>query len=293
VTDPNSQTFSPGASTATPAPGGRPDGPSGSAALSPFVPARLRRQVWLDSVARWAPLVLVILLIFGAPLEANRHDALWTSLPMVLILAAWAWGSTVNARVARALPQITAQLDGDPAAAEAGLGEAIRRWPLQQSLRLLLYHRLAILRHRQQRFAETAAICQTVLSFRLGPAGGVRGHLLLMLIESRLRCGDIHGAGQSLAELDQQPLSLAETLQRSALEVRWYVASGQPQAALQDLERRVQLAELMPPVQGGALHALLGAAAQSAGRPRTAAWLRQRADLLCTPEQLRDAQMGT
>jgi predicted component of type VI protein secretion system len=62
--------------------------------------------------------------------------------------------------------------------------------------------------------------------------------------------------------------------------------SGQDAQALSNLEQKVQAAELMPVVQCGGLHFMLAVAAERRGETELAAWLRQRAQLFCTPQEL-------
>ena len=76
------------------------------------------------------------------------------TLLMVGVMALWFWAGAATARVAQVLAQITAQIPDDPATAESALAQALRRRPLQRGLRLLLYHRLTLLRHRQGRYPE-------------------------------------------------------------------------------------------------------------------------------------------
>ena len=95
------------------------------------------------------------------------------------------------------------------------------RWLL-----LTVYHRLTVLRLRQPRFDELAAICQVVLAQPLGPARESRPHLLLMLTESRLECGDLVGAYFALLELHRMPLNLVESLRPLAIQTRYKVTSG-------------------------------------------------------------------
>ena len=247
-------------------------------------PGSLRRQIMLDNAIRAvALLALVAALALGSAWDGVSSNLM--TIITVLVAAGWLAMSTISAKAWRQIPHITQLLDQDPAAAQEEIAAALRRFPLQRSVRLLLFHRLAVLCYRQRRFAETAAICQAVLTHRLGSARAVRGHLLLMLAEARLETGDMHGAYAALLELHRGRLSLAESLQRLALQTRYEVACGYHMSALENLPRKVQLIELMPGPQCGLMHDLLAIAATHARQDTLAAWLRSRAELLCTPEQ--------
>jgi len=85
-------------------------------------------------------------------------------------------------------------------------------------------------------------------------------------------------------------LGLIDSLQRLSLQTQYEVAIGADAAALGGLRQKVELSELMPAAQCGAMHALLAIASQRRGQHEVAQWLRRRAELLCTAEQL--AGMG-
>ena len=231
--------------------------------------------------------------LVGAAVAASFIVAVWLHeqhavlavLPVAVLLAAWLGLNLLSAGVSRELPMIAAMTEHDPRAAERRLAQLMRRPGLLGWVRLMLYHRLAVLRHRQHAFDESAAICAAVLTRRLGPARGARPHLLLMLVEASLERGDHTSAYAALSELGQRKLSLAETVQRLALLTRYCLAIGQPEHALVDLPRRVELAELLPPSPCGAMHAMLGRAAELAGHDAWARWLWARAGLLCRPAQ--------
>jgi hypothetical protein len=254
---------------------------------APFAPVALTRQLSLDAVIRWSGIALIAAVL----LSANWIDRVVApnASYVITILAAVGWVAlnTTNTRVFRQLPHLTAMLDHDLGAAEALLAESLDRRPLQRSVRLLLYHRLAVLRHRQRRFAEAAGIAASVLSRRLGRAEPVRANLLLIVAESALECGDLPRAAVALESMGRRPLSLIESVQRLALQTRYDVAAGRDAESLAELERKLPLIELMPAPQCGAVHALLAQAATRTGRIDLADWLRRRAELLATAEQLK------
>lgn len=288
-----------------------------------FNPETMRRQLLIDAASRWAVgglVVMYVFYIFSDTLPTGSDSGASTLIAMALIGVWFTLSISVN-RAAKLLPQITAQIEPDPAEAESLLAQALARRALPPTLRLLLYHRLAMLRRRQGRHAETAAICQAVLSQRMNPpratdaypshadppsgkqgtgrgqaAGGllgrprvggpVRAHLLLLLAEARLECRDALGTYLSLQQLHRCRLTLADLLQLLLVQTRYEIATGHTAAALRQVHRKTQLAEIMPPAQGGAIHALLAVAADRAGKPGLAQWLQCRADLLCAPGQL-------
>jgi len=260
---------------------------SSAATVRPFDARVLRRQLIWDSSARWAAAMLMGLGLLTAML-AEEWSA-WAAGGLILaMLLLWMQLGAISVRVWHQLQQLTPLLSPEPAYAEARLAGLMKRGPLHRPVRLLLYHRLATLRYRQQRFAETGAICQVLLTHSLGPAERIRGHLLLMLVETHLTQNDPYGAYYGLVELHRMRLTLVETVQRMALQTRYEIAVGYHGLALEGIERKIELAELMPPPQCGAVHAMFAIAATRCHRTALADWLRQRAELICGAEKLEE-----
>ncbi|NJL30634.1 MAG: hypothetical protein HC898_02805 [Phycisphaerales bacterium] len=251
-------------------------------------------------------LVLLVLLILGGSILPLSGIPMGGPLLLVALLGGWMWMTFNSNRAGQMLLQATFALTVNLADTESILAQALSRWPMQRSIRLLLYHRLASLRHRQGRFAEAATISRCLLQYNLAAfdrsspgamallqpqdrrhvLGPVQAHLLLLLAESSLQVGDLHSAHAALWQLHQGRLGVQETLQRLAIQTRYELMAGQHHAAVQLLARKVQWAELMPAAQSGAVHAMLAQAAQQVGMHQAASWLWERANLLCTPQQL-------
>lgn len=259
--------------------------------LPPFRAARLMRELRVDAAMRWSLVVVaalgfIVLLSFGAGATTAAVIALGLAVAVWLVL------NFASARVSRDLPRLGAMIEAEPALAEDQLARHLRTRPLLTWVRLMLYYRLAGLRHRQHRHAESLAICVALLPHRLGPAKEARAHLLLMLIEAALERRDLVSAYHALLEVQRIRLSLVEALQRLALQVRYEVLCGYHERALWRTTEKVQLAELMSAVQCGAVHACLAAAATQTRQEKLAHWLWQRAELLCTTEQLDTLRAG-
>ncbi len=276
-----------------------PPGPGAPASLLlPIDPAEFHRQVaWGVGYQRIALglTVAAIAVVLMLPLLLPDQDAqrLPALLAVLVVPAVWVPLSMTTTRVARALPMIGAALAGRPAEAERMIREQLARKPVMRWARLLVYHRLATLRHHQRRFDESATICQLVLQQPLaGPAASARPHLLLMLAEAQLCRDDLPGAYRALDALHRTRLSLADAIQRLALQTRYALKAGDYDHALAHGRRKVELAELMPAPQCGAVHAMLATAAHKAGRPELATWLWERAELLCPPQLMLELRRG-
>jgi len=286
--------------------------PSGGCAA--FETGCLNRELTVDSAIRWGLIGAVIASFVVEWLGPQDYSGLW-SFMVIATMAAWIGLNLASARVAQRIPYVTALIEHDPEEADRQIASLLKKKPLQRVTRLLLYHRLAIVRQLQGRLAETAAICEGVLAHhpptvavavlespsekkapgQSGDIGGgkpvsgtaqVRAHLLLMAIESRMECGDPAGAYWGLIALHGCSLNLVEILQLLALQTRYEVTVGHYAAAVERVERKIELAELMPTGPCGALHGLLAAAAGEVCRYPLADWLGKRSKLMCTDEHL-------
>lgn len=257
------------------------------AALPPFTPAVLERQVQWDTVLRRAAITLIVVLLIASSL-LDSQSRLLGSVAILAAIGVWMAMSMTSALVLREVPRITALVEHDAPFAEAALAEALRRRPLQPTVRLSLYHRLAMLRHRQRRFAETQAICSTILSQDPRGYHPFEPSLLLIYADAALECGNLHGAYTALARLHALNLGMIESLQRLAMQTRYEIVSGHDAHALAGIDRKIKLIELMPQPTCGILHAMLAAAAKRTGRAELAHWFHQRAQLLCTPAELQN-----
>lgn len=274
-------------------------GPTNSAAPGPGVspaaiaaalePRRVGQLLLIDSVASvlvWIGFALVIL-------QGWAGNELAPTLWLTIVTAALALVVVTDyfTRAAwQQLPMITLMVAQDPRAAEERLGALLRRAPMRRSIRVLLCHRLALLRYRQRRFAEVAGVCQAVLARPLGQARQIRSDLLLMLVDAQLQRGDLAGAYAGLASLNAVELNFPEELQREAMETRYAVASGHDDAALHDIQKKVAHAELLPVTQAAAIHLVLAVAARRRGKAALADWLEARGQLLGGP--MREPGLG-
>ena len=259
--------------------------------VPPFHASQLERALALDALLRWS-VVLVVALGLGVAIYLGLGGATAAVLSVVLVMGGWLLLNVSSARVSRELPELAAMIDSDPDAAEDQLARLLRVRPLLSWVRLMLYHRLAGLRHRQQRFDESLRISAAVLHHPLGPAREARPHLLLMLSEAAIEQRDLFSAYHALHQLYLTRLSLTEALQRLALQMRYEVMCGYHGHALYRSGQKIQLAELMPAAQCGAVHAILAEAASQTDQSPLAQWLWQRAELLCTPDQLSELRGG-
>ena len=259
--------------------------------LPAFRPQRLRYDRAIDQLLGWGAIIVLLGVLMVSSLWTA--DAGTPSLAIfVLVVIGVFMLNLLSVRTTQEMAEITALIEAVPDVAEHRLTLAMRRRPLQNHVRTTLYHRAALLRHRQQRFDEAAAICTALLAQPLGRAASLRGNLLLTLCHAQLEQQDLSGAYDSIAQLHQASLSLFEQLGLLSLQTRYEVTAGLYDTALQDVASKIERAELMPAPLCGAMHAMLATAAEHAGDEPLASWLSRRAELLLTPEQLDDARAG-
>jgi len=265
--------------------------PAPSKTVPLFRARRLRWQIGLDRVLRLGVAIGVLILLIWVT-EWAGGSALAIALAVALAIGAWMLINGISARTSTELPRLTAMIDDDPAQAEEALAYHLGRRPLLRWVRLLLYHRLAMLRHRQGRYAEAATICHHVLNYKLGPGEGARPHLLLLLAEAQIDRNDAAGAYPAIAALHQSSLNLVESMQRLALQTRYELLAGFPRRALWHCRAKLLLAELMPAEHNSAVHAMLATAADRAGRRELSHWLWQRLDLLADEQHRQQFREG-
>ena len=270
--------------------GGSLKPPGAELGLPAFVPATLHRQLLVDSVIWWI-FTFALLAALGLSLAVvDQQESFGMLVCFVLFGGAWVLFNLTNARVAQQLPQITQLVESGGREAESLIRNVTLRRPLHRGVRLLVYHRMAMLRYRQRRFAEVVVICRSVLSCTLGPARQVKAYLLILMAEAGLECRDWYGAWAALVELHRCRLSLAEALRLLALQTRYQVQFGDDHPALYGIEHKMLMADLMSAEQCGATNAFLSIAAWRLNQPDLSRRLWERAHLLCTPRQLEEVK---
>jgi len=260
-----------------------------------FDPERFQRQIAASDLARRYLLGLFIIGYLGTLIGQLAATMIPFGL-MTAAVAGWLIATYISARTAR-LVQHAAQLTSAHAPApqtESALGEALSRFTLYRTVRILVYHHLAVLRHRQGRFEESSAICSALLSLDdTGMARSLRSTLLMIFAEDRLQLGDLAGAHAAIVNLYNQKLPLVESLQHLMLQMRYEAACGYDDHLLWNLRKKVELLELMPPPACAMCHRLLADAAERRGTKELADHLRRRADLLADPDEAVEMAIDT
>jgi hypothetical protein len=248
--------------------------------------SRLRRDLTVSSLLKGIMLAAAVacLLLEATPLPRTGIGA---SVILVLIGGLWMLLSAYSfkgSRLAAASPSLIAS--GDFEQAEHQIDEALRSFSLFRAVKLRSFHHLALLRHAQKRWGEAAILAQALLTQRLGALAGLSRSARLILAESLLEVGDVHGAYHALRDLSSEHLALGESLALSLVQLDYCAKIGAWSEMLQQIEQRIPLIDLMAAGASAKSQALLALAARKLGKTQWEVWLRRRAEMLSDVNQL-------
>lgn len=203
------------------------------------------------------------------------------------IAGLWVWLSFNSARSSRTAAESPSLIAaGQFEEAERNIEQTVRTFSLFRPVKLQALHHLALLRHAQRRWQESAALARALLRQRLGALQPISRPTLLLLADSLLEMNDVRGAYDAIARLYRERLSLPEVLNLLAIQLDYSTRIAAWPSMLDNVMEKVQLAELMPPVVAARSQAALALAAQKVGRADLANWLRARVELLTDVKQM-------
>jgi hypothetical protein len=226
--------------------------------------SKFRRDLTIAALLRAALLTVAVTSLVAQPLFGFHQD--WMPV-LILVGGLWlllSYRSVQGSRIAADSPSLIASGEFDRA--ESHIDSALNSFSLFRAGKLLNLHHLAVLRHAQNRWRESALLCQALLSQKLGNMQPMARTSLLMLADSQIQLGE------------------ALTLQLLQLDYSWRI--GAWESMLQGVGGKVQMSELMPPMNAARSQALLAVAAYKLNRTDLANWLRRRAELLADPRDI-------
>jgi hypothetical protein len=246
--------------------------------------SKFRRDLTIAALLRAALLTVAVTSLVAQPLFGFHQD--WMPV-LILVGGLWlllSYRSVQGSRIAADSPSLIASGEFDRA--ESHIDSALNSFSLFRAGKLLNLHHLAVLRHAQNRWRESALLCQALLSQKLGNMQPMARTSLLMLADSQIQLGDLRGAFGAMNRLFHYRLTLGEalTLQLLQLDYSWRI--GAWESMLQGVGGKVQMSELMPPMNAARSQALLAVAAYKLNRTDLANWLRRRAELLADPRDI-------
>jgi hypothetical protein len=241
---------------------------------------RVRRDLTLSTLLKAALGVAVIGCLLIGPDIVRLFGLLG-------IGSLWFWLSVSSARGSRDAAESPLLIaSGQFEEAEKNIEQTVRRFSLFRAVKLQSLHHLAILRHAQRRWQDSAALARALLGQRLGPLQPISRSTRLLLADSLLEMNDLRGTFEAIAMLAREPLSLAELLNLMAIQIDYSSRVGAWQWMMQGAMSKVQLLELLPAAASARAQALLALAARRIGRSDFCDWLRARAQLLAEIERL-------
>jgi len=247
---------------------------------------RVRRDLTLGTLLKFALSAAVI----GCMLVGS-DNLRFASL--VAVGALWFWLSLTSARgsrVAAESPQLIAA--GEFEAAEKNIENTVRTFSLFRAVKLQALHHLAILRHAQRRWQDSADLSRALLGQRLGPLQPISKSTRLLLADSLLEMNDLRGTYDAIAGLYREQLSLAELLNLMLVQMDYSARIGAWPSMMDNFMAKVQLAELLPAGSSARAQALMALAARRVGRTDVGDWLAARAALLAdTPKLVAERPM--
>src|SRR3954452_6130853 len=168
--------------------------------------SRVRRDLTLGWLLR-AVFLAAVVASFALPLLGASFEP---AFGLAIVAVAWLVLNTQGvrgARLAAASPSLISS--GRFEEAERQIDEVLRGFSISKTPKLLSLHHLAVLRHAQRRWQESAVLCRTLLVQNLGPSlTGIERPARLILADSLLELGDARGAQEALSALNPRDLSL-------------------------------------------------------------------------------------
>jgi hypothetical protein len=245
---------------------------------------RLRRDLTVGTLVKAALTAAAVASLVVLPVVAPQAHPGVALLAVAVTWMVLGYNSAKSARLSSDAPALIAAGRYDEAEQQIDL--SLRAFSLFRAAKLQVLHHLALLRHAQKRYRDSAALARAILAQRGAAASPLSKPTRLLLADAMLETDDVRGAYDALAGLYGQRLSLAEVLNLLAAQLDYESRIGAWGRMMHEAMTKVQLAELMPAAAAARTQALLAVAAREVGRHDFADWLRSRAELLADPSAL-------
>ena len=177
---------------------------------------RFRRDLTIAALLRTLLLAAAAACVLAGPVF-GRDEGMIVLMVVGGIWVLLSYHSMQGTRIAADSPSLIAAGEFDRA--ESHIDLAVRSFSLFRTAKLLNLHHLALLRHAQHRWRESALLCQAVLVQKVGNLQGLARTTLLLLADSMLQLGDLKGAFDAMGRLYRYRLSLGEALTLQMLQL--------------------------------------------------------------------------
>jgi hypothetical protein len=234
--------------------------------------ARTRRDLTVGALIRYAVFAgaVAVVLKFVSPLVFFAMVAAW------LVIG---YRAAIGSRLTAGSPALIASGQFDEA--EQLIERAMRSFTPSRSAKLTNLYHLAILRHAQHRWNESARLSQALLRLKpRGATGGLATATRRTLAGALLELGDVAAAGGVLNELAARPMNLSEATNFLALQLDHQSRVGLWDEMSRSMPSKMEMAELLPSPKSAKTQPLLALAARRTGRRDWESYLRRRAELL-------------
>ncbi|HMB96080.1 MAG TPA: hypothetical protein VKK61_08590 [Tepidisphaeraceae bacterium] len=247
--------------------------------------SKARRDLTLGAIVRWAMIAAAVAALMMQPL-IDGAGVIGVSI-LFGVGALWMVLSFRSMRGSRvAADSSTFIAAGQFELAERSIAEALDSFSIFRSVKLLSLHHLAALRHAQNRWQDSALLCQAVLMQKPRTTSGLDRSSRLLLADSLLELGDLRGVHENLVRLYNQRLTLREALNLLVVQQDYLARISAWEPMLWQVNTKVQMAELLPTLQSARTQALMALAAKNTGRLDWFDWLRKRVELLIDVQHL-------
>ena len=238
----------------------------------------LRRDLTLSSMLKFTLTAIGLVCLMFGPMFGSGIAIVVIMLFVGAIVLVLSYRSAKGSSLAADSPMLIASGQFDEA--EQRIEQVLRTFSLFRAVKLLSLHHLAVLRHAQRRWRESALLSRALLRQRLGSLQSISRSSRLMLADSLLELGDLAGAHEALSSLYRERLTLVEAMNLLVVQLDYEARIGAWNAMTHNLGAKVQLAELMPSASAAKSQAFLALAARKLDRDDWAKWLAGRAALL-------------
>jgi len=218
-------------------------------------------------------------------LKISKVDA--GTAVLVAALGLWLLAVAVSMKQNRFVQYATSLIsNGMMAEAMPYLHEALTRFSIFRSAKLLAYQHLAAISHWRGDYRSAAKLCREVLRYRIARRKGLANMACLILADACMEMNDLDGAAEALSNLNQDSLRLTEQVQLLPVLLRWQVATARFEDAVADLPVKVRLAELLDAERASLSCLLMSYAARKCGMDDAWPFLLRRAAVYHDLEEL-------
>lgn len=171
--------------------------------------------------------------------------------------------------------------------AEKQIERRINGFGVLRSVKLMSLHQLAVVKLGQKQWGDALKLSRALTSYRAGKQQSLHRAGLLVMAGAAVNEGAYPDAYVAMSELRRMPLTLDEQLSLLPAEVMYCARLGEWRSAMDNLQAKLRLVELLPASLAAPVEAWLALAAKRCNRLDWSAYLKQRAELLVEPAQLR------